>query len=118
MEGMDDTASLTEIDENDEDKTVKNGVDKNSVDKNIVDKNSVDKNTVDKNETNSSTPVENLPELKTDLLETVKMQDFDPKVKKLVEPAKFAPKDLLSLLRNIEAEIHQVGTLELAFAFF
>ena len=53
----------------------------------------------------------------TTALEAVKMQDFDPKVKKLVEPAKFAPKDLLSLLRNIEAEIHQVGTLELALAF-
>ena len=38
----------------------------------------------------------------------VKIEEFDPKTDQLVEPAKFAPKDLLSLLRNIEAEIHQV----------
>ena len=39
----------------------------------------------------------------------VKIEDFDPKTDQLVEPAKFAPKDLLALLRNIEAEIHQVS---------
>jgi len=38
----------------------------------------------------------------------VKIDDFDPKTDQLVEPAKFAPKDLLALLRNVEAEIHQV----------
>ena len=31
----------------------------------------------------------------------VKIEDFDPKTDQLVEPAKFAPKDLLALLRNI-----------------
>ena len=35
-----------------------------------------------------------------------KVEDFDPREKKLDEPQKFAPKDLLSLLRNIDLEIH------------
>ena len=99
MEGMDDTASLkdsTEIDEND-------SVDKNSIDKNILGKNGFDKN----EGTSSSTPVV-YPESKAEP-DIAKMQDFDPKVEELLEPAKFAPKDLLALLRNIEAEIQQVG---------
>ena len=32
--------------------------------------------------------------------------DFDPKTSELSEPHRFAPKDLLSLLRSIESEIH------------
>jgi hypothetical protein len=51
--------------------------------------------------------VESTAETETKL-ETVKIEDFDPKTDQLVEPAKFAPKDLLALLRSIEAEIHQV----------
>ncbi len=32
--------------------------------------------------------------------------DFDPKQSELFEPHRFAPKDLLGLLRNVEADIH------------
>ena len=96
MEGMDDTTSLkdsTEIDENDDAKI--------SVDKNVVVKNGFDKN-------DGTTPAVD-PESHAEPDDGAKMQDFDPKVEELLEPAKFAPKDLLALLRNIEAEIHQVG---------
>ena len=54
--------------------------------------------------------VENSADAETKL-DVVKIEDFDPKTDQLVEPAKFAPKDLLGLLRNIEAEIHQVTLL-------
>ena len=54
--------------------------------------------------------VENSADAETKL-DVVKIEDFDPKTDQLVEPAKFAPKDLLGLLRNIEAEIHQVTRL-------
>ena len=55
--------------------------------------------------------VENSADAETKL-GVVKIEDFDPKTDQLVEPAKFAPKDLLGLLRNIEAEIHQVTLLQ------
>ena len=37
--------------------------------------------------------------------------DFDPKTSELSEPHRFAPKDLLSLLRSIESEIHSCETV-------
>ena len=60
--------------------------------------------------------VENSAEAETKQ-DVVKIDDFDPKTDQLVEPAKFAPKDLLALLRNIEAEIHQVANLSAFNAF-
>lgn len=38
--------------------------------------------------------------------ETESVDSFDPKTSELSEPHRFAPKDLLSLLRNIERSIH------------
>ena len=95
MEGMDDTTSLKDSTETDENEDAKI-----SVDKNVLVKNGFDKN-------DGTTPAVD-PESQAEP-DGAKMQDFDPKVEELLEPAKFAPKDLLALLRNIEAEIHQVG---------
>ena len=36
---------------------------------------------------------------------------FDPRTKQLFEPHKFAPKDLLTLLKTIEADIHSCNDI-------
>ena len=41
----------------------------------------------------------------TDKASSPALPDFDPRTAKLYEPQKFAPKDLLALLRNIETDI-------------
>ena len=94
MEGMDDSASLKDLNEmEDDEKSVKSCDDKNV--KNVT----------------VAVVVEE-PESETKAVESSSKigEDFDPKIDQLIEPAKFAPKDLLALLRNIEKEIHQVTT--------
>ncbi len=89
MEGMDDSASLKDLNEiEDDEKSVKSCDDKNV--KNVV---------VVEDVESDSKVVESSSRIG---------DDFDPKIDQLTEPAKFAPKDLLALLRKIEKEIHQV----------
>ena len=97
MEGMDDSASLKDLNEmEDDEKSVKSCDDKNV--KNVT-----------------AAVVFEEPESETKVVESSSKigEDFDPKIDQLIEPAKFAPKDLLALLRNIEKEIHQVSPLVL-----